>query len=85
VLRGALEDIDGTIKPVTVKLGGRIHSLEMDAITPGAKAGMSFKLAAWSYSYIQDGETLIDIDVRNMKRIIGGVDRLAAQRKAIGL
>jgi P2 family phage contractile tail tube protein len=85
VLRGALEDIDGTIKPVTVKLGGRIHSLEMDAITPGAKAGMSFKLAAWSYSYIQDGETLIDIDVRNMTRIIGGVDRLAAQRKAIGL
>jgi P2 family phage contractile tail tube protein len=85
VLRGALEDLDGTVQAVVVKLVGRIHSLEMDAVTPGAKAGMSFKLAALSYSYTQDSETLIDIDVRNMKRIIGGVDRLAAQRRAIGL
>ena len=85
VLRGALEDLDGTVQAVVVKLTGRIHGLEMDTIAAGSKAGMSFKLSAVSYSYAQDGETLIDIDVRNMKRIIGGVDRLAAQRKAIGL
>ena len=85
VLRGAVESLDGTVLAVVVKLTGRIHGLEMDAITPGAKAGMTFRFAAVSYSYQQDGETLIDIDVRNMKRVIGGVDRLAAQRKAIGL
>jgi P2 family phage contractile tail tube protein len=59
--------------------------MEVDTVTPGAKAAMTFRFAATAYSYQQDGETLIDIDVRNMKRIIGGVDRLAAQRKAIGL
>lgn len=85
VLRGALESLDGSVQAVVVKLTGRLHALEMDTITPGSKAGMSFKLAAWAYSYSQDGEVLIDIDVRNMKRIINGVDRLAAQRKAIGL
>lgn len=85
VLRGALESLDGTVQAVVVKMAGRIHMLETDAVTAGTKAAMSFKLAATSYSYAQDGETLIDIDVLNMKRIIGGVDRLAAQRKAIGL
>lgn len=85
VLRGALESLDGTVKAVVVKLTGRINSIEMDTVTAGSKAAMSFKFTAVAYSYAQDGETLIDIDVRNMKRIIGGVDRLAAQRKAIGL
>jgi P2 family phage contractile tail tube protein len=85
VLRGALESLDGTVQAVVVKLTGRIHSMEVDTVTPGAKAAMTFRFAATAYSYQQDGETLIDIDVRNMKRIIGGVDRLAAQRKAIGL
>ena len=85
VLRGALESLDGTVQAVVVKLTGKIHGLEMDTVSPGAKTGMTFRFAAHAYSYSQDGETLIDIDVRNMKRIIAGVDRLAAQRKAIGL
>ncbi len=85
VLRGALESLDGTVQAVVVKLVGKIHTLEFDTVTPGAKVGMTFRMAAHAYSYTQDSEVLIDIDVPNMKRIIGGVDRLAAQRKAIGL
>ncbi len=84
-LRGALESLDGTVQAVVVKLSGRIHGMEFDAITPGAKSGMTFRMAARAYSYTQAGETLIDIDVLNMKRIIDGVDRLAEQRRAIGL
>ena len=85
VLRGALESLDGTVIPLVVRLTGRIHNLEFDAITAGAKAGMSFKLAAHSFRLEQNGEVLINIDVQNMKRVIGGVDRLAAMRKAIGI
>jgi P2 family phage contractile tail tube protein len=85
VLRGALESLDGSVQAVVVKLQGRIHGMEFDAITPGAKSGMTFRMAVRAYSYTQDGETLHDIDVVNMKRIIGGVDRLAEQRRAIGL
>ena len=85
VLRGALESLDGTVQAIVVKLTGSIHNLEFDTVTPGSKSGMSFKLAATSFHYEQDGEVLIDIDVLNMKRIIGGVDRLAAIRNAIGI
>lgn len=84
-LRGALESLDGSVKPVVVKLYGAIHGLEFDAITPGAKAGLSFRMAATYYSHAIADETLHEIDVLNMKRIIGGVDRLAEIRAAIGL
>ena len=59
--------------------------MEMDSIAPGGKAGMMFKFNATAYQFEQNGETLIDIDIPNMKRVIGGVDRLAAIRKAIGI
>jgi P2 family phage contractile tail tube protein len=38
-----------------------------------------------AYRYEQNGATIHDIDVVNMKRIINGVDRLAKIRAAIGL
>jgi len=84
-LRGALESLDGNVVPVVVSLVGSIRVMETDAITPGSKAAMTFTMTATSYRYEQDGETLIDIDVLNMTRIIGGVDRLAQIRNAIGL
>lgn len=84
-LRGALESLDGTVKAVVVSLIGSVHGLEFDAVTAGTKAGLTFKFAATSYRYEQDGETLIDIDVINCKRTIGGVDRLAEIRNAIGI
>jgi uncharacterized protein len=85
VLRGALESLDGTVKAVAVRISGSVHGLEFDTVTAGAKAGMTFKLSATSYKYEQDDETLIDIDILNMKRIIGGVDRLKEIRNAIGI
>jgi P2 family phage contractile tail tube protein len=85
VVRGALESLDGTVKAIVVRIVGSIRSMEFDSLSPGAKASMSFKLSATSYKYEQDGEVLIEIDVLNMKRLIGGVDRLAKIRNAIGL
>lgn len=85
VFRGALESQDGTVIAVECSLYGKIHGLETDAITPGAKAGQTYRFAATRYVWKQDGEVLHDIDVLNCKRIINGVDRLAAIRKAIGL
>lgn len=84
-LRGALESLDGTVIPVVVNLVGSIHGLEFDAISGGAKAGMTFKMAALTYRYEQAEEVLIDIDVVNCKRTIAGVDRLAQIRAAIGI
>jgi P2 family phage contractile tail tube protein len=83
--RGALEDLDGTVRACVVKLRGKIHGIESEAVTPGAKAARSYRVPLVGYTYIIDGETIHDIDVLNMKRIINGVDRLAEQRKAIGI
>ena len=85
VFRGALEDLDGTVTPVVVTMHGKIHGLETDTVTPGAKVGQTYRMALTRYIYEQGGETLHDIDVLNCKRIIDGVDRLSAIRTAIGL
>lgn len=83
--RGAVESLDGVVKAAVVKLRGKIHGIETGAATAGAKAAKTYRVPLVAYSYELDGVAIHDIDVLNMKRIIGGVDRLAAQRKAIGL
>jgi P2 family phage contractile tail tube protein len=85
VVRGALEDLDGTVKAEVFIQRGTIRSIEFDAVTPGAKAGVTLTMDVREYSYSVDGVTIHDIDVLNMKRIVNGQDRLAAQRAAIGL
>ncbi|MGJ0639506.1 phage major tail tube protein, partial [Xenorhabdus bovienii] len=37
------------------------------------------------YKLTWDGEVMIEIDTVNMVEIVGGVDRLEAHRRAIGL
>jgi P2 family phage contractile tail tube protein len=83
--RGAVESLDGVVKAAVIKMTGKIHSIETDAASGGAKAAKTYRVPLIAYSYTLAGDVIHDIDVLNMKRIIGGVDRLAEQRKAIGL
>lgn len=83
--RGAVESLDGTVEPVNVYMAGTIDAATPDSITPGAKAGWQFKMSVRAYRYEQNGVTIHDIDVVNMKRVIGGVDRLSKIRASIGL
>jgi P2 family phage contractile tail tube protein len=85
VVRGALEDLDGAVKAEVFTQRGTIRGIEWDSITPGEKAGVSLTMDIREFSYDLDGVRLHDIDVLNMKRVINGSDRLAAQRAAIGL
>jgi len=85
VVRGALEDLDGTVKAEVFTQRGTIRSIEHDAITSGAKSAVTLTMDIREYAYDIDGLRVHDIDVLNMKRIVNGVDRLAAQRAAIGL
>lgn len=85
VVRCALEDLDGTVKPEVFTQRGTIRTIEFDAITPGSKAGVQITMDIREFAYEIDGVRVHDIDALNMKRIVNGVDRLAAQRAAIGL
>lgn len=84
-VRAALEDLDGTVTPVTVTMRGRVSSLEPSAWSPGSKATMQYKLSLQYYKYDLGGATLHEIDVLNMTRVINGVDRLEAVRSALGV
>ena len=42
-------------------------------------------LALRYYKLEIDGETIHEIDVENMTRVINGTDQLAARRRALGL
>lgn len=77
-------DDTGAVDAVEVVVRGR-HS-EIDAGT--AKAGddteFSVKTACSYYKLSINGEVIVEIDLVNMIENIGGVDRLADQRRAIG-
>ena len=85
-LRGALQadDADGTVTPVEAVLRGRWREIDIDEWKPGDASSMKIATAASYYKYTSDGEELIEIDVPNMVENVGGVDRLAEIRNAIG-
>lgn len=85
VARGALESLDGSVEQVVVSMRGKVTSLSPSAWTPGSEATLKFDLNLTSYRYEQGGRVIHDIDVVNMKRVVGSIDRLAEQRAALGL
>lgn len=78
-------DDTGGVDAVEIVIRGR-HS-EIDAGT--AKAGddteFTVKTSVSYYKLTINGVTEIEIDLINMIETVGGIDRLAAQRRAIGV
>ena len=83
-LRGALQD-DATTSPVIIKLSGMYTEMDMGKFASGEKGTLNCTIACRYYSLEIDGEQLIEIDVDNMTRIIGGVDKMTEIRDAIGV
>lgn len=59
-------------------------SIKPGAVTPSTAADTSGEFAVYYYAAYKNGETLWEIDKRNMKCVIGGVDYCAELRKALG-
>ena len=83
--RGALQDEDGTVTPVEVRMRGKVKELDFGTWKPGAKVPLKWMVALRYYKYTQGGEVIHEIDVENMIRIVDGVDQLQAQRAALGI
>ncbi|MBS3958298.1 MAG: phage major tail tube protein [Xanthomonadaceae bacterium] len=84
-LREAIESYDGTVKAVVHNLRGRLRKLDPGTSKPGEMANLTCEVALSFYKQTHDGRVVHEIDVINMVRVIDGVDRLAAQRAALGL
>ena len=85
VFRGAFKGLKGAIKPVVATLRGMLKELDMGDWKPGDKAEVKHGIAVSYYKLEIDGRLMYEIDVLGMKRVIDGVDQLAAQRQALGL
>ena len=83
-LRGALQD-DKTTSPIIIKLRGMYSEMDMGKFAASEKGTLQCTIACRYYSLEIDGEQLIEIDIDNMTRIIGGVDKLTEIRDAIGI
>jgi P2 family phage contractile tail tube protein len=84
-IRGALEDPDGTVRPVVHRMRGKITSLARGTWAAGQKPALTVTMRPRYYQETHDGSVIHEIDIDNMVRVVNGVDQLAAQRAALGM
>ncbi|MEN5094539.1 phage major tail tube protein [Pseudomonas protegens] len=85
VFRGAFKGLKGKVTPVIVTLRGMLKEVDMGDWKSGDKAEIKHNVALTYYKLEVDGRLIYEIDALGMKRVINGVDQLAAQRSALGL
>ena len=83
--RGAFKGLKGKINPVVVTLRGTLKEIDMGDWKSGDKAEIKHSVGLTYYKLEVDGRLIYEIDALGMKRVIDGVDQLAAQRAALGL
>ena len=83
--RGALESYGGSTKQVLVNMRGIITTVSAGAWQAGQLAPLTITMRLDYFKQTIAGVVLHEIDVVNMIRIVGGVDRLAQQRAALGM
>lgn len=77
-------DDTGQVDAVEVVVRGRHEEIEAGKAKAGDDTEFKFKTVASYYKLSVAGATLIEIDIPNFVEVVGGVDRLAEQRRAIG-
>ena len=83
---GAFEnDDDGTISAVEVVVRGRHKEIDMGSAKQATDTAHKYSTACSYYKLTVDGEVIIELDFMGATENIGGVDRNAGIRKAIGL
>ena len=83
-LRGVREN-DASTDEIIIVLKGGYKELDTGSWKAGDEASLKASVACRYYKLTIGGKTLVEIDVENMVRKIGGVDQLAKQRKALGI
>ena len=83
--RGALEREDiGEVTPIEIAMRGRWEEIDFGTVKKGDSSTMPVKMQLSYFRYRSNGADLIEIDTLNNRLIVGGVDRFAERRAAIG-
>ena len=83
--RAAAQSEDNKVTPIILEMSGKLKEIDRGTWKPAEKATTTFNIALDYYKETIDGQVIIEIDVKNMKRIINGTDRLADMRSALGM
>lgn len=78
-------DDTGDIDAIEVYVRGRYKEIDPGKAKAGDNADQTGTMSLAYYRLVRNGETLIEVDFVNYVETVGGVDRLAEQRHAIGL
>jgi len=77
-------DDTGQVDAVEIVVRGRHEEIEAGKAKAGDDTEFKFKTVASYYKLSIGGNTLVEIDIPNFVEVVGGVDRLSEQRRAIG-
>ena len=83
---GALQADDSEgVDSLEVVVRGRHSEIDPGSAKAGEPTAIKIKSAISYYKLVMNGETLIEVDAVNMVEMVGGVDRLAEVRQALGI
>ncbi len=86
VLRaGALGEDDFEADTLAHTLGGRIKAQKTGEFGGGERVALTLTMAVDYYRVEHNGAVMVEIDVRNGKRVIGGTDQMAGLRAALAI
>lgn len=85
--RGAAlaDDDSSAVDAIEITLRGRWVEIDRGTAKPGDNTDMKVNVTLAYYKETVNDEELFEIDILNMKEVVGGEDRLAAQRDALGI
>ncbi|NWC92388.1 MULTISPECIES: phage major tail tube protein [unclassified Pseudomonas] len=82
-VREAGQDQDGRTYFTYHTVGGKLKILEEGKLKMGEKATTTLELSCRTYTRLENGIPVIDIDVRTQKFVLNGVDILGDARRAV--
>lgn len=86
VLRaGAMGEDDFEADTLVFTVGGRITGQQTGELGAGERTPLTLTMAVDSFRVEHNAAVMVDIDVRNARRIVGGTDQLAAMRAAMAI
>lgn len=85
VLRPGMQSpTDGSATTVIATLSGLVSANDYGDLKPGTGSTLKLTMDVRAYKLEVDGETVLEIDLVNAIRRIGGTDQLAEMRRAMG-
>ncbi|KPA92728.1 phage major tail tube protein [Pseudomonas sp. RHF3.3-3] len=82
-VREAGQDQDGNTYFIYHTVGGRLKSLEEGMLKMGDKPKTTLEFSCRTYNRLENGVSVIDVDVRTQKFVLNGVDILGSARRAV--